>query len=207
MWYENINIIWSLTGMNEARALQQRSSLDTTRAQDSPSRQNRGLLLLPVLGNLKSPLKLQMRHLVVVDKLAHRIVLAPHHHTGGGLLRRKSLGMHRSVGGVGWIRADHLLILADRDALSLDLLDVLEAGEDFVLDDESGDHLVGGAFFDDKGLVFEGLNGAGGGDVDDDVGAAVDFLWMVLERAWEVGGERAYQRERLDDAASGVVGI
>lgn len=70
---------------------------------------------------------------------------------------------------------NHLLhLLADHGAL--DDLDVLHARQDLVLDFKAGFHAEDGAFFDGEGFIFEGLEGAGGGEVDDDVGAVLD-LW------------------------------
>lgn len=77
-----------------------------------------------------------------------------------------------------------------------------------MLDDEVGFHLVGAAFLDGEWLAFEGLEGAWGGEVDGDVGAAFDFLVGGISLV----GERckaglAYECERFDDAQAWVFGI
>lgn len=53
------------------------------------------------------------------------------------------------------IAYNHLLILADRKALPLDDLDVMQATQDFVLDLELGRHGELGAFLNLEGLVLE----------------------------------------------------
>jgi hypothetical protein len=72
----------------------------------------------------------------------------------------------------------------------LDDLEIFHSREDLVLDLELCLHAEAGALLDGEGLVLEGFSGAGGFEVDDDVGAAFDF---------ETEGE--------DDAFAGVVGV
>ena len=45
-----------------------------------------------------------------------------------------------------------------------------------MLNDKDGFHLIPTAFFDGKGLVLERLHCARGGDINCDVGSALDFL-------------------------------
>ena len=59
-----------------------------------------------------------------------------------------------------------------------------------MLHDEVGLHAELGSFLDGEGFRFERLDGAGGGQVDGDVGAAFDL-----------------ERERLDDAATVILGV
>jgi hypothetical protein len=91
--------------------------------------------------------------------------------------------------GAGPVGAHHLLHLV-ADTHACDLLQVLEAGENLVLDLELGLHAEGGALLDGEGLVLEGLEGTGRLEVDDDVGTALDL-----------------EAERVDDALAGVVGV
>lgn len=92
------------------------------------------------------------------------------------------------MGGVGRIAAEHFLVLADADTLALDDLDVLEATEHIMVDLEDNLDVELGTLLDGEGLVLEAVDGAGGGQVDHDVGTTL--------------GD---QGERLDDAL-GVVG-
>ena len=83
----------------------------------------------------------------------------------------------------------HLLQLVAHGAPG-HLLEVLEAGEDLMLDLELDLHAELGTLLDDEGLALKLLDGAGGPEVDDDVGAAFDL-----------------ETERLDDAFARVVGV
>lgn len=95
---------------------------------------------------------------------------------------------HRTAGyGVGTY--NHLLVLLAED-LALDDLDVLQAGEDLVLDLEADLHAEGSALLDCKGLLGQGIDGSGVLQIDDNVVAALDL---------EAEGE--------DDALAGVVGV
>lgn len=69
---------------------------------------------------------------------------------------------------VGSIASNHLLVLGDADALPLDDLDVLQAGEHLVLNLEASRHGELGALLDVEGLVLERGLGALGGEVDGD---------------------------------------
>ena len=85
---------------------------------------------------------------------------------------------------------NHLRVLGDPDALSLNDLNVVETAEDLVLDLELGAHGELGSLLDCEGLVLEGVLAAGSGEVNGD-GVA----------AGRVHGQGQ------DDADSGVVGV
>ena len=119
---------------------------------------------------------------IIIHKPTHRLIVAPRHHPRRRLLRREFLLVLPLVGRVGRVAPDHFLVLGDRDAAPLELLDVLEPAEDFVLHDEVGGDLVGGAFFDGEGVLFEGGEGVGGGEVEGYGGAVGGGLrWAGLE--------------------------
>lgn len=69
---------------------------------------------------------------------------------------------------VGSIATDHLGVLGDLDTLALDNLNVVQTGQNFVLDLELGAHGELGTLLDLEGLIFEGGLGACGGEVDSD---------------------------------------
>ena len=91
-----------------------------------------------------------------------------------------------------------------------DDLHVLHAAEDFVLDAEASLHAESGALLDGEGLLVEGLEGAGLGQVDDDVRSALDFQTQGeqddLARVVGVGdGLAAAETERLFPLAEGFI--
>lgn len=100
----------------------------------------------------------------------------------------------------------HLLL----DAHPRHDLHILHAAEDVVLDAEASLHAESGALLNGKGLLVEGLEGTGLGQIDDDVGAAFDF---EAERdqddfAVVVGvgdGLAATEAERLFPLAEGLI--
>jgi hypothetical protein len=100
------------------------------------------------------------------------------------------LGVRRLLVRVGGVAANHLGVLGDLDALALDDLDVVQAGEDLVLDLELGAHGELGVLLDLERLVLQRGLAAGGGEVDGD-GVATG----------RVHGEGE------DDADAGVVGV
>ena len=83
----------------------------------------------------------------------------------------------------------HLLHLV-ADTHACDLLQVLQASQDLVLDLELCLHAEGSTLLDDERLLLEGLKGARRLEVDDDVGTAIDF-----------------ETERVDDTFAGVVEV
>lgn len=83
----------------------------------------------------------------------------------------------------------HLLHLV-ADTHACDLLEVLQAGENLMLDLELCLHAEGGTLLDDEGLLLESLKSTGGLEVDDDVGAALDL-----------------EAKRVDDAFAGIAGV
>ena len=100
----------------------------------------------------------------------------------------------------------HLLL----DAHPRDDLHVLHAAEDIVLDAEAGLHAESGALLDGEGLLVEGLESAGLGQVDDDVRSAIDFETQGekddLARVVGVGdGLTAAETERLFPLAEGLI--
>lgn len=86
-------------------------------------------------------------------------------------------------------RYHHLLQLG-ANTHAVHLLEVLETCQNLVLDLELCLHAECSALLDDERLLLEGLKGARGLEVDDDVGTAIDF-----------------ETERVDDALAGIVGV
>ena len=79
-----------------------------------------------------------------------------------------------------------------------------------MLDAEAGLHAEGGALLNGEGLLVEGLEGAGLGQVDDDVRSALDFQTQGeqddLARVVGVGdGLAAAETERLFPLAEGLI--
>jgi hypothetical protein len=121
-----------------------------------------------------------MRDIVVVNELGGHVVGATSKHAAGCFLGCELLGVDWSVCRVGRVATDHLLVLAHGNALSLDLLDILEAGKNLVLNDEGGLDLVSAALFDVEGVVLECGLGARLGEIDRYVGSAIDLLYGSL---------------------------
>jgi hypothetical protein len=115
----------------------------------------------PALGDVERPLKLEMRYIVVVDEARNSVVVPTCHHTRWSLLWCKLLLVDWLVLGIWRIAAYHLLVLAKRNALTLELLDVLQAGQDLMLDDESSLHLVMAALLDGEWFALQALKCAG----------------------------------------------
>jgi hypothetical protein len=69
-------------------------------------------------------------------------------------------------------------------------LDILQPAQNLMLDLEAGLHAEGGALLDGEGVLVEVLQGAGLGEVDDDVGSALHF-----------------KTEGVDDDFARVVGV
>lgn len=70
---------------------------------------------------------------------------------------------------------NHLLVLRNRDSLSLDYLDVLQPAKYLVLDYKVRLHAETSPFLDTEWFGLESFDGARGSKVDNDVGAAFDF--------------------------------
>lgn len=83
----------------------------------------------------------------------------------------------------------HLLHLV-ADTHACDLLEVLQTGENLMLDLELRLHAERSTLLDDEGLLLESLKSTGGLEIDDDVGAALDL-----------------EAKRVDDAFAGVAGV
>jgi len=145
---------------------------------------------LPILGNVERPVELEMSAVIVVCESDTCLVMTTSEHAGRSLFFGESLLVLRLVGGVRCEAADHFLVLADADTLALDRLDVLQAGEDFVVDSEDDFHLVGATFLDREGVFAESLNRAGFGQINHDRGPTLDF-----------------QSKRFDDAGARVFGV
>ncbi len=124
-----------------------------------------------------------MSVVIVINEFGDRIVMTTSHHARRSFLRREPLDVCTFVRGVGRVAADHFLVLAERNALPFQLLDILETGEDLVLDDELGLHLILAAFFDGEGLLFEGIKGAAGREIDSNVWPAFHFKCEGLDDA------------------------
>lgn len=84
----------------------------------------------------------------------------------------------------------HLLILANPNTLPLNHLQVLQTAQHLMVHLEDNLDPERSALLDGERLILETLESAGGGEVDEDIGAAFDF-----------------QGEGLDDAFAGVVGV
>ena len=95
----------------------------------------------------------------------------------------------RLLSGVRGVAAQHLLILAHTDTLALHHLQVLQAAEDFIVHLEQDLDVEFGALLNGKWLLLQGVDSAGGGQVDSNVGAAINN-----------------ERERLDDTV-GITGL
>lgn len=82
-------------------------------------------------------------------------------HAGRRFFWSKLLFVHRLFGSVGTIATNHFLVFADWEALSLELLNVLETRKNLVLDDKVGLHLVLAAFLYSERLRLERIQSAG----------------------------------------------
>jgi hypothetical protein len=131
---------------------------------------------LPILSNVERPVEFEMSAVVIVSESDTGLIVTTSQHARWRFLLGEFLGVLLVFGGVGSEAADHLLILADLDALALDGLDVLETGEDFVVNGEDDLHLIGAAFFDGEGMFAESVDRAWLSEVDGDVWTSVDFL-------------------------------
>ena len=96
-----------------------------------------------------------MGDIVVIDKPRNRIVVTPSHHAGRRFLRCEFLGVCRLVFGTWGIAANHFLVFAERDTLALQSLNIFQARENLMLNDEDGLHLILAPFLDGKGLAFQ----------------------------------------------------
>lgn len=147
---------------------------------------------LPVLLDIKGPFEFKVSDIVVVDELGHcavvssvkhatwsvflfdcsRSATSPRHADQGR--RRTRLLVHRIVR-LAWAeRADHLLSLLAY-AVPLHDLEVLQAGQDLVLDLELDLHTILSAFLDCERRRFKVLQLAGMAEVDDDVRTTFDL--------------------------------
>ncbi len=77
-----------------------------------------------------------------------------------------SLLVERFISSVWCIAANHLLVLANSDALSLDDLHILKTRQDLVLDLELGNHGELGSLLDLEWFILESGLGAWGGEVN-----------------------------------------
>lgn len=162
---------------------------------------------LPILGNVERPVELEMSAVIVVCESDTCLVMTTSEHAGRSLFFGESLLVLRLVGGVRCEAADHFLVLADADTLALDRLDVLQAGEDFVVDSEDDFHLVGATFLDREGVFAESLNRAGFGQINHDRGPTLDFLASESVIGTDPEPRKAYQSKRFDDAGARVFGV
>jgi hypothetical protein len=117
-----------------------------------------------------------MRNIVIVDELGDSFIMTSGEHARRSLFWSERLHVHWLVSGVRWIASNHLLVLANSDALALESLNVFQTRQDFMLDDERGLHLVSAAFLDGEWLVFETLDGTWGGKIYGNVWPAFNFL-------------------------------
>ncbi len=81
---------------------------------------------LPVLGNVKRPVELEMGFVVIIGESNACLIVTTSQYAGWSLFFREPLHVFRGLFGAGREAANHLLVLADSNALALDGLDVLE---------------------------------------------------------------------------------
>lgn len=123
---------------------------------------------LPVLGDVETPLKLEMLLLIVVHEARDGVVVTTSKHAARCLLLLELLDVGGLLISVGSIAANHLRVLGDSDTLSLDDLDVVKTAENLVLDLELGAHGELGTLLDVERLVLEGGLASGGREIDGD---------------------------------------
>lgn len=177
-------------------------------------------LHLPLLGDVESPLKQEMGVVVVVEELGDGVVVAAGDHAGGSLLlvdwkdnqgsgidnASSALRGHQwiltllLIGGLvscaGSIATQHLLILADTNTLALDHLQVLETTQHLMVDLEDNLDVELSTLLNGERLVLKTVDSSGGGQVDHDVGTALDDQGQRFDHALRV--------TRLADRAAGV---
>ena len=127
---------------------------------------------------------------IIIHESRDCIVMTTSHHARRSFLRREFFDIGWFVGGVGRIAANHFLVFAQWYALPLQLLNIFEARQDLMLDNEDSLHLILAAFLYREGFLLERVEGATGGEVDGDVGSAF-YL----------------KGERLDDAEARVIWV
>src|ERR1700712_494400 len=121
-----------------------------------------------------------MSAIVIVGESNTSLVVTTSQHTRGSLFFGELLHVFSVVGGIGCEAANHLLVLTDSNTLALDGLDVLETGENLVIDSKDDLHLVRGAFFDREWMFAEGFNRTGLCQINGDVRSTVDFLHSLV---------------------------
>jgi len=131
-----------------------------------------------------------MSAIVIVGESDTSVVVTTSQHTRRSLFFGELLHVFSVVGGIGREAANHLLVLADSNALAFDGLDVLETRENLVIDSKDDLHLVRGAFLDREWMFAEGFNRTGMCQINGDVGSAVYF-----------------QSESFDAASARVLGV
>lgn len=145
---------------------------------------------LPVLGNVKAPLKAEVLLSIIIDEAGKGVVVAASEHTRRCFLFLEFLDVIGLLIGVGRVAPNHFRVLGHADALALDDLNVVQAAENLVLDFESSAHGELGTLLDPEGLIFETVLASGGGEIDGD-GIASSGI----------------HGEGEDDADAGVVGV
>jgi hypothetical protein len=90
--------------------------------------------------------------------------------------------MNELVFSIGGIASNHLLVLAERNALSLELLDVLQPREDLVLHDKRCLHLIFATLFDGERFGFERFDSSRSREINGDIRSAFDFLQVAGQR-------------------------
>lgn len=122
--------------------------------------------------------------------------LPVHIQFGGRLWKLTLLRVGGLVSCAGGIATQHLLILANTDTLALDHLQVLETTQHLMVDLEDHLDVELGTLLDGEGLVLESVDGSRGGQIDDDVGTALDNQ-----------GQRFDDTLRIAGLADGVAGV
>jgi len=145
---------------------------------------------LPILGNCESPLKFQVRDIIIINELRDGIIMAARYHTGWRLLLIELLLIYPLIRGVWGIAPEHFLILAHSNSLSLDNLDILQPTQDLMLYNECRLDAKHGALLDCEWFTFQRINGSWCREINCDIRSILNF-----------------EGEGLDDAFSGVGGV
>jgi len=101
-----------------------------------------------------------MGHVVVVNEPGNCVVMATSQHTRRSLFFGELLLVCWLAGGVWRITADHFLVLAHPNALTLGDLDVFKTGENLMLDHEIRLHLVLATLLDGERFLLQALKSA-----------------------------------------------
>src|SRR5271155_5763622 len=88
----------------------------------------------PVFGYVEGPLEFEMSNIVVINELGDSFIMTASEHPRRSFFWGELLLVQWLIGGVGWIAANHLLVLSDTDALALQSLNVFQTRQYSMLD-------------------------------------------------------------------------